>query len=181
MKASDKNRAILAESVARSWREEDFRQKLTSDPKGVLKEAGMDIPDDHEVEVFANTDNLIHAVLPEHSQMDSHSAAFDTAVSNLRKLPENVEVRIMRDSAKKSHVVLPTAPAAAAGGEMSDADLEQVAGGKTSTATYEAEVSVTTAVQMEEAVTTTTEAQDVETTSTAVAEVEVALVPCFVS
>ena len=181
MKASDKNRAILAESVARSWREPDFRQKLTSNPKDTLRESGMDIPDDHEVEVFENTSNLIHAVLPEMSQMDSHNAAFDTAVSNLRNLPENVEVRIMRDSEKKSHVVLPTVPAAAASGEMSDAELEQVAGGKASTATYEAEVTVTTAVQTEEVVTTTTEAQDVETTTTAVAEVEVALVPCFVT
>ena len=181
MKASDKNRAILAESIARSWREPEFRQKLTSNPKETLKDAGMDIPDDHEVEAFENTDNLIHAVLPEKSQMDSHNAAFDTAVSNLRNLPDNVEVRIMRDTEKKSHIVLPTAPAAAVAGEMTNAELEQVAGGKASTATYEAEVTATSVVQTEEVVTTTTEAQDVETTSTAVAEVEVALVPCFVT
>ena len=87
----------------------------------------------------------------------------------------------MRDTEKKSHIVLPTAPAAAVAGEMTNAELEQVAGGKASTATYEAEVTATSVVQTEEVVTTTTEAQDVETSSTAVAEVEVALVPCFVT
>ena len=175
MKASDKNRAILAEVIARSWREPDFRQQLISNPKQTLKEAGADIADNHEVDVFENTDNLIYAVLPEMSQMDSHNAAFDSAVSRLRNLPENVEVRIMRDSQNKSHLVLPMIPAAAAIGEMSDAELEQVAGGKVSSTSYEAELQ------------TTTEVAQVETTAEALAEVAavalaaIAVVPCFVT
>ncbi|MCH2184756.1 NHLP leader peptide family RiPP precursor, partial [Myxococcota bacterium] len=85
MKNSDKNRAILAEAIARSWREPDFRQQLTSNPKQTLKEAGMDISDDHEVDVVENTDHLVNAVLPEMSQMDSHetNVAFNNAVSRL--------------------------------------------------------------------------------------------------
>ncbi|MCH2171874.1 NHLP leader peptide family RiPP precursor [Myxococcota bacterium] len=181
MKKSDKNRAILAESIARSWRESDFRQQLASDPKGTLKSAGVDIPDDHEVAVLENSPNLLHAVLPEISQMDEHDDAFNSAVAQLRNLPENVEVRIVRDTANKSHVVLPVVPQAVASGEMSDSDLEQIAGGKNATANVEAYVAETSAVQTEEVVNTTTEAQDVETTSTAVAEVEIVLVPCFVS
>ena len=185
MKKSDKNRAILAESIARSWRESDFRQQLSTNPKETLKDAGMDIADDHEIQVFQNTPNVIHAVLPELSAMDAHEDAFNAAVARLKNLPESVEVRVVRDTANKSHVVLPVVPEAVAAGEMSDADLEQIAGGKSHShvgvAAVELEYGVTTAVQTEEAVTTTTELQDVETTSTAVAEVEVALVPCFVT
>ncbi|MEE3327968.1 MAG: NHLP leader peptide family RiPP precursor [Myxococcota bacterium] len=173
MKASDKNRAILAEVIARSWREPEYRQQLASNPKQTLKEAGVDIPENHEIDVFENTDNLVYAVLPEMSQMDSHNAAFDAAVSRLRNLPENVEVRIMRDSQNKSHLVLPMNPVGAAIGEMSDAELEQIAGGKTATATYEV------------AVQTTFEATFAETSSEVglelIAAVAVALVPCFVS
>lgn len=180
MKSSDKNRAILAEVVARSWRDEGFRKQLKGSPKKILQDAGMSVAKDHDVVLLENTPNLVHAVLPARSEMGAHSAKFDRAIDQLRNLPDDIEVRVVRDTAKKSYVVLPAIPAAIAAGELSDADLEQVAGGKSSTATYEAEVAETSAVQTEEAVTTTTEAQDVETTSTAVAEVEVALVPCFI-
>lgn len=180
MKGSDKNRAILAEVIAKSWRDDKFRGELKKSPKKTLQDAGMNVPADHEIVLLENKPNLVHAVLPARAEMAAHSGKFDRAVDQLRNLPDDIEVRVVRDTPKKSFVVLPAIPAAVAAGELSDAELEQVAGGKSSTATYEAEVAETSAVQTEEAVTTTTEAQDVETTSTAVAEVEVALVPCFI-
>jgi hypothetical protein len=108
-------------------------------------------------------------------------------VQRISDLPENLELRVVRDTPHKSHIVIPSAPAAIAMGKLSDEDLEQVAGGKSHVATHtdaytnEAAMAESSAVQTAEAVTTSVEAQDVATTSTAVAEVEVVVVPCFIS
>lgn len=40
-----------ARIVARSWDDEEFRQRLLANPGAVLREAGFDLPDDVEVEV----------------------------------------------------------------------------------------------------------------------------------
>jgi len=178
MKQSEKNRAVLAEAVARCWREPDFRSQLKSAPKKTLTEAGAEIPADMDVVVLENTNNVSYGVLPTLTEQAEHSEKLQRAVKRLEALPENMELRIVRDTANKSHIVIPAIPAAA--GALSDEALMQVAGGgveattTNTTQTVEAETT-------EAAVTTTTEAQDVETTTTAAAEVEVAVVPCFIS
>ena len=40
-----------ASVVARAWDDEEFRQRLLTRPAEVLREAGLDVPDDAEVEV----------------------------------------------------------------------------------------------------------------------------------
>jgi nitrile hydratase len=40
-----------ARIVARTWDDEEFRQRLLANPGAVLREAGFDLPDDLEVEV----------------------------------------------------------------------------------------------------------------------------------
>jgi nitrile hydratase len=40
-----------ARIVARTWDDEEFRQRLLANPRAVLREAGFDLPDDLEVEV----------------------------------------------------------------------------------------------------------------------------------
>jgi len=40
-----------ARIVARTWDDEEFRQRLLANPRAVLREAGFDLPDDVEVEV----------------------------------------------------------------------------------------------------------------------------------
>lgn len=181
MKQSDKNRAILAEAIARSWKDGSYRNELKSAAKKTLMAAGMDIPADMDVAVLENTPSILYAVLPTMDDQSKYQALLDKAVSRISSLPENLELRVVRDTPHKSHIVIPAAPAAVATGKLSDEDLEQVAGGKSHTTTNENAEAETTAVQSAEAVTTTVEAQDVATTSTAVAEVEVVVVPCFIS
>jgi len=178
MKSSEKNRAVLAEAIARSWREPAFRSQLKSAPKKTLSEAGADIPADMDVVVLENSNNVMYGVLPPLADQPEHKDKFTKVVSLLENLRENIELRIVRDTSHKAHVIIPAIPAAA--GALSDEALEQVAGGgveattTNTTQTVEAETTEVT-------VTTTTEAQDVETTTTAAAEVEVAVVPCFIS
>ena len=45
------------------------------------------------------------------------------------RLPDNVEVRVVEESADTIYLVLPSASAVGEGGELSDLELEAVAGG----------------------------------------------------
>jgi hypothetical protein len=50
-------------------------------------------------------------------------------------LPESLDIKVIEDSADTMHMVLPYVPEE--GAELSDADLEMVAGGKGNDASYE--------------------------------------------
>jgi len=178
MKSSEKNRAVLAEAITRCWREPDFRSQLKSAPKKTLSESGAEIPADMDIVILENTNNVLYGVLPTIAEQDQHKEKLQKAVSRLESLPENIELRIVRDTPHKSYLIIPAVPIAA--GMLTDDALEQVAGGgaeattTNTTQTVEAETTEVT-------VTETTELQDTETTTTVAAEVEVAVVPCFIS
>jgi hypothetical protein len=74
---------ILAQLVARCWRDDSFKKRFMTDPKGVLAENGL--------EVEAGCD-----------------------------------IKVVEDNEKVTHIVLPIAPPK---GELSDDELEAVAGG----------------------------------------------------
>ena len=54
----------LAELFAACWKDEVLKQRFTADPKAVLAEYGMDVPDGMDVNVVENTDNCVHITLP---------------------------------------------------------------------------------------------------------------------
>ena len=51
--------------VARAWRDEAFKQRLLSDPAGVLREEGIEVPAGQQVRLVENTDQVLHLVLPQ--------------------------------------------------------------------------------------------------------------------
>jgi hypothetical protein len=187
VKDTDRNRAVLAEVIARSWRDSAFRASLKANPKQALITAGMQIPADVEVVLLENTPTMVHAVLPPRQDMARFQSRADTAMRQILNMPDELEIRFHRDSARRIFVVIPAAPRAGTGA-LSDRDLERVAGGgATTTATVQTVVGVTTAVQTAEAVTTAAAAQDAVAVTTAAAVAEVAaavaavVAPCFVS
>lgn len=50
--------------VAKAWSDDGFKAKLMSDPKAVLKDNGVDVPDSIDVKVVENTDKVVHFTLP---------------------------------------------------------------------------------------------------------------------
>lgn len=50
--------------VVKAWTDEEFRMRLMSDPKCVFKENGIDVPDNVEIKVVENTNNVVHLTLP---------------------------------------------------------------------------------------------------------------------
>ncbi|MCB0086459.1 MAG: NHLP leader peptide family RiPP precursor [Caldilineaceae bacterium] len=50
--------------IARAWSDPEYKERLLRDPKTVLAEAGMQVPEHLNVQVHANTDNTLNLVLP---------------------------------------------------------------------------------------------------------------------
>lgn len=181
MAASIKAKTVYGAAIAKSWKDPNYKQRLLADPHQVLKDEGLDIPANVRVEVLEDTDQIKHVALP----VDMHVAHpdKDRLYNFLEKqfpLNEGQEIRLVQNGDNLRYLTIPLMAAMVGAMEVSDADLDKVAGGDSesvSANTTEAVEAETTEVT----VTETTEAQDVETTSTAVAEVEVAVVPGFIT
>ena len=131
MKESQKNRAIIAEVIARAWREPAYMSQLRQNPKSGLEKAGASIPAKMDVVLLENTPTLINVILPPPAEAAKYETRMQAAAQLLKDLPEDMEVHLHRDSEVRAFIVLPQAPTK--GGELSDKQLEAVVGGKGST------------------------------------------------
>ena len=57
-------RNTLAELFVACWKDEALKARLMSDPKTVLTEYGIDMPDGINVNVVENSDNTVHITMP---------------------------------------------------------------------------------------------------------------------
>ena len=54
----------LADLFAACWKDEALRSRFMREPKVVLREHGMDVPEGLDVRVVENTDDQIHITMP---------------------------------------------------------------------------------------------------------------------
>ena len=54
----------LALLFAACWKDEALKARFMADPKAVLAEHGMDVPDGMDVKVVENADNCVHLTIP---------------------------------------------------------------------------------------------------------------------
>ena len=54
----------LAALFAACWKDEALKARFMSDPKAVLAEHGIDVPDGIDVNVVENSDNTVHITMP---------------------------------------------------------------------------------------------------------------------
>ena len=57
-------RNTMAELFAACWKDEALKARFMSDPKAVLAEHGIDVPDGIDVNVVENSDNTVHITMP---------------------------------------------------------------------------------------------------------------------
>ena len=70
----------LAQLFAACWKDEALKSRLMSDPKAVLKEHGLDVPDNIDVKVLENADDCVHITLP--TPPPGHLELSDDELSN---------------------------------------------------------------------------------------------------
>ena len=129
-----------------------FRAQAEKDPKAALASVGFKLPAGMSVKVYKNSPNEIHAVLPEKGTIPAGTdpnvaKVFEKAWGDAKfkaellkdapaaikaatgaPLPKSLKIFVHENTPKEMVFVLPYVPAAT--GELSDADLEMVAGGK---------------------------------------------------
>ena len=69
----------LAELFAACWKEDALKARFMNDPKAVLAEHGMDVPDGMDVKVVENADNCVHITMP--AAPDGHVSLSDEELS----------------------------------------------------------------------------------------------------
>ena len=57
-------RKALAKLIAKAWADAQFKAKLMADPASVLRAEGVAIPEGVKIDVFENTEERIHLVIP---------------------------------------------------------------------------------------------------------------------
>ena len=70
----------LAQLFAACWKDEALKARLMADPKAVLKEHGLDVPDGIDVKVVENADDCVHITLP--APPAGHGDLSDEELSN---------------------------------------------------------------------------------------------------
>ena len=70
----------IAALFAACWKDEALKARFMSDPKAVLAEHGMEVPDGMDVKVVENADNCVHITMP--APPSSSVAISDEEVSN---------------------------------------------------------------------------------------------------
>ena len=62
--AENDNKKAWNDLVARYYGDSDFAGRFDSDPAGVLKEMGMEVPEGMKLHVHKNTETDVHLTLP---------------------------------------------------------------------------------------------------------------------
>ena len=57
-------RNALAQLFAACWKDEALKARFMADPKAVMAEHGIDVPDGIDVNVVENSDNTVHITMP---------------------------------------------------------------------------------------------------------------------
>jgi hypothetical protein len=55
---------ILDNLFAACWKDEGLKARIMSDPKAVLKEHGLEVPDGMDVKVVENAHDCVHITMP---------------------------------------------------------------------------------------------------------------------
>ena len=70
----------MADLFAACWKDEALKARFMSDPKAVLAEYDMDVPEGMDVKVVENADNTVHITMP--AAPDGHQDLSDEEISN---------------------------------------------------------------------------------------------------
>ena len=65
----------MARLFAACWKDDELKARFMADPKAVMKEYNLDVPDGIDVKVVENADDRVHITLP--APPDGHGGLSD--------------------------------------------------------------------------------------------------------
>ncbi len=74
-------RNALTDLFAACWKDDALKARFMADPKAVLAERGIEMPDGMDVKVVENADNTVHITMP--MAPNSHEALSMEELSNV--------------------------------------------------------------------------------------------------
>jgi len=108
---SEKNRLLMADVIAQSWKNPEYLRSLVANPKKVLSEAGVEgLTDEIEVHVLANTAKTKHLVLPAADIQPTYLPLLLEMLRRSLPLPEGDQVVLVQNTDKVVNLVIPMAP-----------------------------------------------------------------------
>jgi len=69
----------LASLFAACWKDEALKARFMADPKAVMKEHGLNVPDGIDVKVVENADDCVHITLPKKPSDDLSDEELESA------------------------------------------------------------------------------------------------------
>lgn len=82
----------LARLFAACWKDEALKVRFMSDPKAVLKEHGLDVPDGIDVNVVENTDDCVHITIPARPNADLSDDLLESATGGAQSSLNGLEI-----------------------------------------------------------------------------------------
>ncbi len=122
---ADKDQTVAAEVIVAAWRDDAYRTSLLADPAGVLRAAGLTLPEGVSVTVLEETPNVTHLVVPAEVS-GSEADTIAAGIASLLPLAEDSEVHVHQSTPNRRFLVLPMSPQVT---ELSPEELDSVAGG----------------------------------------------------
>jgi hypothetical protein len=121
--------------ISECWEDEALAERFRKNPAGVMKEKGLDTEEGVTYKVVEAEPNVQYIVLPNAEKKEEINEALQLLAKGFLNaaekndgvvLPENVEVRIMQNTADMHYLVLPSLE-----GGLTEQELGIVAGGGT--------------------------------------------------
>jgi len=168
----DKYRTIVAMLTVQAWRDPAFRARLVRQPKEVLAEQGVKVPDGLTISVVEDTSRVKYVNLTRELDVQDKTTGIAALMERLLPIPAGHEVRFVQSTDQVRYIVLPVAPPNLNALKSGGLELMMAARDSGVEATFHDTTQSVEAETTEVVVSQTTEAQDAETTTTVVAEAE---------
>ena len=81
-----KPKQIMADLFTACWKDDALKGRFMADPKGVLKEHGLSVPDGIDVKVVENADDCVHITLPKRPSDDLSDEDLEAAAGGGKHL-----------------------------------------------------------------------------------------------
>jgi len=108
--SSDRTQVIYAQVIARTWGDEAYKAQLLANPRQVLTEEGMLLPESATIQVLENTEAVHYVLLPEGRSLADFKDDVVSGLAPLFPLSADQEIIIRQGTEDVKYFVLPRKP-----------------------------------------------------------------------